>query len=169
MQRLQISLDDALVNDFKATVKQAKSTHGIKISQAELIRQLLINDLNNSHALNTAIDDLVKSKKQLEQNKLAYEKELQDLKAKYGLAVKTYKKPTQQQSAPLREEKEKPTQPTTPTEPPKRTTQSMYKLPNGKVVEVFLKDGEHVYKNDATGLWNKLPEGSCKVDANQYI
>ena len=165
MLRLQLSLDDTLVKQLKDTVKEAKNTHGIKTNVAELTRQLLLDALNDSYALDKSLQNLKDNKNSQKEAEEAYQKELKALQEKYGIASKP-KKSTKEAA----ERFEKQVEDATPrAEEHSRT--SKYMLPDGRTVSVYIskyengdiKKGEHIYK-ETDGSWHKLPDGSFKVE-----
>lgn len=167
MLRLQLSLDDTLVKQLKDTVKEAKNTHGIKTSVAELTRQLLLDALNDSYALDKSLQNLKDNKNSQKEAEEAYQKELKALQEKYGIASKPKKKKSTKEAA---ERFEKQVEDATPrAEEHSRT--SKYMLPDGRAVSVYIskyengdiKKGEHIYK-ETDGSWHKLPDGSYKVE-----
>lgn len=167
MLRLQLSLDDTLVKQLKDTVKEAKNTHGIKTSVAELTRQLLLDALNDSYALDKSLQNLKDNKNSQKEAEEAYQKELKALQEKYGIASKPKKKKSTKEAA---ERFEKQVEDATPrAEEHSRT--SKYMLPDGRTVSVYIskyengdiKKGEHIYK-ETDGSWHKLPDGSFKVE-----
>ena len=167
MLRLQLSLDDTLVKQLKDTVKEAKNTHGIKTSVAELTRQLLLDALNDSYALDKSLQNIKDNKNSQKEAEEAYQKELKALQEKYGIASKPKKKKSTKEAA---ERFEKQVEDATPrAEEHSRT--SKYMLPDGRAVSVYIskyengdiKKGEHIYK-ETDGSWHKLPDGSYKVE-----
>lgn len=167
MLRLQLSLDDTLVKQLKDTVKEAKNTHGIKTNVAELTRQLLLDALNDSYALDKSLQNLKDNKNSQKEAEEAYQKELKALQEKYGIASKPKKKKSTKEAA---ERFEKQVEDATPrAEEHSRT--SKYMLPDGRTVSVYIskyengdiKKGEHIYK-ETDGSWHKLPDGSFKVE-----
>ena len=167
MLRLQLSLDDTLVKQLKDTVKEAKNTHGIKTSVAELTRQLLLDALNDSYALDKSLQNLKDNKNSQKEAEEAYQKELKALQEKYGIASKPKKKKSTKEAA---EHFDKQVEDATPrAEEHSRT--SKYMLPDGRTVSVYIskyengdiKKGEHIYK-ETDGSWHKLPDGSFKVE-----
>ena len=167
MLRLQLSLDDTLVKQLKDTVKEAKNTHGIKTSVAELTRQLLLDALNDSYALDKSLQNLKDNKNSQKESEKAYLEELKALQEKYGIASKPKKKKSTKEAA---ERFEKQVEDATPrAEEHSRT--SKYMLPDGRTVSVYIskyengdiKKGEHIYK-ETDGSWHKLPDGSFKVE-----
>lgn len=167
MLRLQLSLDDTLVKQLKDTVKEAKNTHGIKTSVAELTRQLLLDALNDSYALDKSLQNLKDNRNSQKEAEEAYQKELKALQEKYGIASKPKKKKSTKEAA---ERFEKQVEDATPrAEEHSRT--SKYMLPDGRTVSVYIskyengdiKKGEHIYK-ETDGSWHKLPDGSFKVE-----
>ena len=167
MLRLQLSLDDTLVKQLKDTVKEAKNTHGIKTSVAELTRQLLLDALNDSYALDKSLQNIKDNKNSQKESEKAYLEELKALQEKYGIASKPKKKKSTKEAA---ERFEKQVEDATPrAEEHSRT--SKYMLPDGRTVSVYIskyengdiKKGEHIYK-ETDGSWHKLPDGSFKVE-----
>ena len=167
MLRLQLSLDDTLVKQLKDTVKEAKNTHGIKTNVAELTRQLLLDALNDSYALDKSLQNLKDNKNSQKEAEEAYQKELKALQEKYGIASKTKKKKSTKEAA---ERFEKQVEDATPRAEEHSHT-SKYMLPDGRAVSVYIskyengdiKKGEHIYK-ETDGSWHKLPDGSYKVE-----
>lgn len=167
MLRLQLSLDDTLVKQLKDTVKEAKNTHGIKTNIAELTRQLLLDALNDSYALDKSLQNLKDNKNSQKEAEEAYQKELKALQEKYGIASKTKKKKSTKEAA---ERFEKQVEDATPRAEEHSHT-SKYTLPDGRIVSVYkakydngdIKQGERIYK-ETDGSWHKLPDGSNKVE-----
>ena len=167
MLRLQLSLDDTLVKQLKDTVKEAKNTHGIKTSVAELTRQLLIDTLNDSYALDKSLQNLKDNKNSQKEAEEAYQKELKALQEKYGIASKPKKKKSTKEAA---EHFDKQVEDATPRAEENSHT-SKYMLPDGRAVSVFkamydsgdIKKDEHIYKG-TDGSWHKLPDGSYRVE-----
>ena len=167
MLRLQLSLDDTLVKQLKDTVKEAKNTHGIKTSVAELTRQLLIDTLNDSYALDKSLQNLKDNKNSQKESEKAYLEELKALQEKYGIASKTKKKKSTKETS---ESFNKQVENATPKTEEHSNT-SKYMLPDGRTVSVYIskygngeiKKGEHIYK-ETDGSWHKLPDGSDKVE-----
>ena len=167
MLRLQLSLDDTLVKQLKDTVKEAKNTYGIKTSVAELTRQLLLDALNDSYALDKSLQNLKDNKNSQKEAEEAYQKELKALQEKYGIASKPKKKKSTKEAA---ERFEKQVEDATPRAEEHSHT-SKYMLPDGRTVSVYIskyengdiKKGEHIYK-ETDGSWHKLPDGSFKVE-----
>lgn len=167
MLRLQLSLDDNLVKQLKDTVKEAKNTHGIKTSVAELTRQLLLDALNDSYALDKSLQNLKDNKNSQKESEKAYLEELKALQEKYGIASKPKKKKSTKETS---ESFDKQVENATPkTEEHSNTAR--YTLPDGRAVSVYIskcdsgdiKKGEHIYK-ETDGSWRKLPDGSYKVE-----
>ena len=167
MLRLQLSLDDTLVKQLKDTVKEAKNTHGIKTSVAELTRQLLLDALNDSYALDKSLQNLKDNKNSQKESEKAYLEELKALQEKYGIASKPKKKKSTKETS---ESFNKQVEDATPrVEEHSRT--SKYMLPDGRAVSVFkamydsgdIKKDEHIYK-ETDGSWHKLPDGSYRVE-----
>lgn len=167
MLRLQLSLDDTLVKQLKDTVKEAKNTHGIKTSVAELTRQLLLDALNDSYALDKSLQNLKDNKNSQKESEKAYLEELKALQEKYGIASKPKKKKSTKETS---ESFDKQVENATPkTEEHSNTAR--YTLPDGRAVSVYIskydsgdiKKGEHIYK-ETDGSWRKLPDGSNKVE-----
>ena len=167
MLRLQLSLDDTLVKQLKDTVKEAKNTHGIKTSVAELTRQLLLDALNDSYALDKSLQNLKDNKNSQKESEKAYLEELKALQEKYGIASKTKKKKSTKETS---ESFNKQVENATPKTEEHSNT-SKYMLPDGRTVSVYIskygngeiKKGEHIYK-ETDGSWHKLPDGSYKVE-----
>lgn len=167
MLRLQLSLDDTLVKQLKDTVKEAKNTHGIKTSVAELTRQLLLDALNDSYALDKSLQNLKDNKNSQKESEKAYLEELKALQEKYGIASKPKKKKSTKEAA---ERFEKQVEDATPRAEEHSHT-SKYMLPDGRIVSVYkamydsgdIKKGEHIYK-ETDGSWYRLPDGSNKVE-----
>lgn len=167
MLRLQLSLDDTLVKQLKDTVKEAKNTHGIKTSVAELTRQLLIDTLNDSYALDKSLQNLKASKDSQKESEKAYLEELKALQEKYGIASKTKKKKSTKETS---ESFDKQVENATPKTEEHSNT-SKYTLPDGRIVSVYkakydngdIKQGERIYK-ETDGSWHRLPDGSNKVE-----
>lgn len=166
MLRLQLSLDDTLVKQLKDTVKEAKNTHGIKTSVAELTRQLLLDALNDSYALDKSLQNLKDNKNSQKESEKAYLEELKALQEKYGIAPKPKKKKSTKETS---ESFNKQVEDATPrVEEHSRT--SKYMLPDGRAVSVYkamydsgdIKKDEHIYKEN--GSWHKLPDGSYRVE-----
>lgn len=168
MLRLQLSLDDTLVKQLKDTVKEAKNTHGIKTNVAELTRQLLLDALNDSYALDKSLQNLKDNKNSQKEAEEAYQKELKALQEKYGIASKTKKKKSTKEAA---ERFEKQVEEATPKADTNTRRASKYQLPDGRTVDVWKADkttswcqiGDHVYK-ETDGKYYKLPDGSFKVE-----
>lgn len=167
MLRLQLSLDDTLVKQLKDTVKEAKNTYGIKTSVAELTRQLLLDALNDSYALDKSLQNLKDNKNSQKESEKAYLEELKALQEKYGIASKPKKKKSTKETS---ESFDKQVENATPkTEEHSNTAR--YTLPDGRAVSVYIskydsgdiKKGEHIYK-ETDGSWRKLPDGSYKVE-----
>ena len=166
MLRLQLSLDDTLVKQLKDTVKEAKNTHGIKTSVAELTRQLLIDTLNASYALDKSLQNLKDNKNSQKEAEEAYQKELKALQEKYGIASKPKKKSTKETSESFYKQVENATPKTE-----EHSNTSRYTLPDGRIVSVYkakydngdIKPGERIYK-ETDGSWQRLPDGSYKVE-----
>lgn len=167
MLRLQLSLDDTLVKQLKDTVKEVKNTHGIKTSVAELTRQLLIDTLNDSYALDKSLQNLKTSKDSQKESEKAYLEELKALQEKYGIASKTKKKKSTKETS---ESFDKQVENATPKTEEHSNT-SKYTLPDGRIVSVYkakydngdIKQGERIYK-ETDGSWHRLPDGSNKVE-----
>ena len=167
MLRLQLSLDDTLVKQLKDTVKEAKNTHGIKTSVAELTRQLLLDALNDSYALDKSLQNLKDNKNSQKESEKAYLEELKALQEKYGIASKPKKKKSTKETS---ESFVKQVENATPkTEEHSNTVK--YTLPDGRIVSVYkakndhgdIKQGERIYK-ETDGSWQRLPDGSFKVE-----
>lgn len=167
MLRLQLSLDDTLVKQLKDTVKEAKNTHGIKTSVAELTRQLLIDTLNDSYALDKSLQNLKDNKNSQKESEKAYLEELKALQEKYGIASKPKKKKSTKETS---ESFNKQVENATPKTEEHSNT-SRYTLPDGRIVSVYkakydngdIKQGERIYK-ETDGSWHRLPDGSNKVE-----
>lgn len=167
MLRLQLSLDDTLVKQLKDTVKEAKNTHGIKTSVAELTRQLLIDTLNDSYALDKSLQNLKDNKNSQKESEKAYLEELKALQEKYGIASKSKKKKSTKETS---ESFNKQVENATPKTEEHSNT-SRYTLPDGRIVSVYkakydngdIKQGERIYK-ETDGSWHRLPDGSNKVE-----
>ena len=163
----QLSLDDTLVKQLKDTVKEAKNTHGIKTSVAELTRQLLLDALNDSYALDKSLQNLKDNKNSQKESEKAYLEELKALQEKYGIASKPKKKKSTKEAA---KRFEKQVEDATPRAEEHSHT-SKYMLPDGRIVSVYkamydsgdIKKGEHIYK-ETDGSWYRLPDGSNKVE-----
>lgn len=168
MLRLQLSLDDTLVKQLKDTVKEAKNTHGIKTNVAELTRQLLLDALNDSYALDKSLQNLKDNKNSQKEAEEAYQKELKALQEKYGIASKTKKKKSTKETS---ESFNKQVEEATPKADTNTRRASKYQLPDGRTVDVWKADkttswcqiGDHVYK-ETDGKYYKLPDGSFKVE-----
>lgn len=167
MLRLQLSLDDTLVKQLKDTVKEAKNSHGIKTSVAELTRQLLLDALNDSYALDKSLQNLKDNKNSQKESEKAYLEELKALQEKYGIAPKPKKKKSTKETS---ESFNKQVENATPKTEEHSNT-SKYTLPDGRIVSVYkakydngdIKQGERIYK-EIDNAWHRLPDGSNKVE-----
>ena len=167
MLRLQLSLDDTLVKQLKDTVKEAKNSHGIKTSVAELTRQLLLDALNDSYALDKSLQNLKDNKNSQKESEKAYLEELKALQEKYGIALMPKKKKSTKETS---ESFNKQVENATPKTEEHSNT-SKYTLPDGRIVSVYkakydngdIKQGERIYK-EIDNAWHRLPDGSNKVE-----